>query len=430
MSNNHLALLADRLINVPLLIDPGKASIIYGVLQGRISLDVSLDPAQAAYAAQMPDASGFIGTRAMSENGRPQLARRAGGVAIIDVIGSLVNRGAWVGASSGLTSYEGIGAQIDEAAADPKTTAIILDLNSPGGEAGGMFMVAAKVRAAAAVKPVIAVVNDMAASAGYGIACGATEIVISPTSFVGSIGVVMVHFDHSAEMEKKGVAATIFQAGANKSDGHPFGPIPEGVKKSIQLKIDTFYARFLETVAEGRGARLTAEAARATEAQVFVGQQAIDMGLADRIASFDQVLTELQTAQTGPKTAPAGARMETEPMSEEQIAAARAEGQTAATARIGAILQSDEAKGRATLANHFAFNTDMSADAAKAALAVSAKEVVAAPEAAIELPGQRADAEMGPGAEANRPSGADAAQTVASEGWKSSISDYNKRCGG
>jgi signal peptide peptidase SppA len=161
-----------------------------------------------------------------------------------------VSRGAWVGASSGLTSYEGIKAQLDAALADPKVTAIVLDVHSPGGEVIGAFELGDAVRAAAVVKPVVAVANGMMASAAYAISAGATRIVAAPSAVVGSIGVVMMHADYSRRLDKEGITVTLLHAGAHKVDGNPFEPLTDQVKADLQAEINAVYDQFIATVAK------------------------------------------------------------------------------------------------------------------------------------------------------------------------------------
>ena len=298
MTQNYLPLLADRLIGRPLMISPGMADFIYSVLEGRInpSAFTGLAPPDPDREPQAPEASRFIGSRSPAANGAMRLNRVHGNTALITVDGALVNRGAWIGANActGMTSYEGLTALVNEAAADDQIANIVFDINSGGGEATGMFATAAAIRKAAKSKYVIAIVNDTAASAAYGLASAADEIVISPTSVVGSIGIVMMHMDRSAEMAAKGLRPTLIHAGAHKVDGNPFGPLPENVRAAMQRDTLAFYDRFLETVEAGRGkSRLSAKKARETEARVFIGQDAIDAGLADRMASIDDVLAEL-----------------------------------------------------------------------------------------------------------------------------------------
>lgn len=281
--------LADRAMNRPLVIHPDKAAIILEVLAGRIGVDT---------APMVPEASRFA---ARSRAGDRQLVPVSAGVAIISIIGTLVNRGAWVGASSGLVSYEGISAQLREAAADPAVQSVILDIDTGGGEAGGITGVAAQIAALARQKRVVAVVNDTACSGGYWLASAANEIVVSETSMVGSIGVVVLHVDRSQEMVQKGWAPTFIHAGAHKVDGNSLGPLPDSVRTDVQQSIDQLYRSFCQGVAAGRGSRLSAAAARATEARVYLGRDAVAAGLADRVDTFDAVLRSLQRPSGGSK---------------------------------------------------------------------------------------------------------------------------------
>ena len=303
MSTNVLPLLTQRVFNRPLLIHPGMADALYGVLDGRINV--------GSFAADVlpptPEASQFKGTR-IREDGTSRTVRATGKTALVTIDGSLVNRGAWMGKDfcTGLVSYEGINAQLDEVAVEAGIENVILDINSYGGEANGMAGTARKVRELRKTKYVIAVINDVAASAGYGLASGADEIVVSETSVVGSIGVVMLHLDRSAEMAAKGVRPTFIHAGAHKVDGHPFGPLPEGVRADMQRDVMAFYDQFLGVVEAGRGkSRLKVKRARETEARTFIGQSAVDAGLADRVASLDDVLAELSKPRArGPSSKP------------------------------------------------------------------------------------------------------------------------------
>lgn len=381
--------IADRLYGRPLFLHPGKAEVIASVLAERTGGTLSLEMPEGGI-----EASRLTGSRARLGGSAPSLFRQERGVALIPVIGSLVNRGAWLDANSGLTSYEGITAQVKAAAADPGVKAILLDIDSPGGEATGMFSLAAAIRQADKVKPVVAVVNDVAASAAYGIASAAREIIISPTSVVGSIGVVMLHVDRSAEMAQKGVRATLIHAGAHKVDGHPFGPLSAEVAADLQRDVMTFYDRFLDVVAEGRAGRLTAAQARATEARTFIGADAIKQGLADKIATFDETLERLATstpkpARLGAARANFGASKMDDDMipraeHEKAIKAARddgfaagaaegsAKGAAAERGRIEAILGLDAAKGREAQA-HALIAAGIDAEAANTILSAGPK---------------------------------------------------------
>jgi signal peptide peptidase SppA len=367
--------IADRVINRPLLIDPSKAEIIFAVLEGRITLSGGEAPS--------PSGNRFIGSNARP--GRPPgLTRTSGRTALITIDGSLVNRGAWIGAYSGLTSYEGISAQLAEAVADKGIDSIILDINSPGGEVGGCFALAAAILCARRSKRVVAVVDDMAASAAYALGSAADEIIVSPTSIVGSIGVVLLHIDHSAALEKSGIKPTLIHAGAHKVDGNPFGPLPKDVHADLQANVDTLYRQFLAVVANGRGQRLSADAARRTEARTFIGQEAVSRGLADRIGSLDQVLAELNRPPAKPA---ATTKKETKMDASYDGAVARRERE-----RIAAILNSPAAHGRMATAIQLATGSDMTAEEAISLLAS-----VPAGSAAPASPGAAPRQEIGGG---------------------------------
>lgn len=289
----QLLRLSDRLLNTPLLIHPAKAQIILGALSGRIGFEAGLFNVEEG--AEGPDASRFVGSSRRAD-GTTSMTRAADGVAIIPVLDTLVNRGAWLDSRSGLTSYEGIAAQLRAAGQDPDVRSVLLDISSPGGEAAGMAGLADLIRSVRQTKPITAFVNDMAASAAYGIASAASEIVVSPTSILGSIGVVMLHADRSGELAAQGVKPTLIFAGSHKVDGNPFEPLSDAVRADLQASVDAHYRQFIDTVALGRGSRLTANMARATEARTFIGLEAIALGLADRVASFDEVLASLSRA--------------------------------------------------------------------------------------------------------------------------------------
>lgn len=286
---------ADRVLNRPLLLHPDKAAVIMGVLAGRIGIE---GPDASRFEGDPPvqrDSDGNIKRDVFGEPKKEPFNLSAG-VAIISVVGSLVNRGAWIGSSSGLTSYEGVQEQLKQAASHADVRSIILDIHSPGGEAIGAFETAGLIREIANTKKVVAVVNGMAASAGYAIASGATEIVTTESGLSGSIGVLMMHVDYSRWLDSEGVKPTLIFAGAHKVDGNAFEPLSEDVKSDIQAEVDHFYGLFLNTVAKGRGNRLTVDAARQTEARTFIGEAAVKAGLADRVGSFETVLADLTRA--------------------------------------------------------------------------------------------------------------------------------------
>ncbi len=452
MSGQFLARLADRVLNRPLLIHPGKAETILSVLEGRITLG-DVDAGGAPPPA--PDASRFKGGYRRPNGEATRFTQVSGDTALISVTGSLVNRGAWVGAYSGLTSYEGIGAQIDEVAADSDIRHVVLDIDSYGGEATGMSGLAAKIVDMRRKKYVVAVVNDVAASAGYGIASAADEIVVSPTSIVGSIGVVMMHIDRSREMEARGMKPTLIHAGAKKVDGHPFGPLPDSVRADMERDVMAFYDQFLATVEAGRGKRrLSAEKARKTEADTFIGEESIRLGLADRLGSIDDVLAELsrparaagQPRKGGSKmdrndlpgvnagevsdTALKAARIEGEAAGKtvgraEGVEQGKAEGVKAERDRIGAIMALPEAATRRETALKLALNPNgFSAETVKDVLAGLPEESATPAAGAVPPVSQRAaGAEIGAGSTDDAGTKAEAT----GKAWAATVAKINAR---
>jgi signal peptide peptidase SppA len=216
------------------------------------------------------------------------------GIAVIPVVGTLVKRAMGIEAASGLMSYDEIDDRLDAALADPQIGGILLDLDSPGGEAGGVFELAQRIRAASAIKPIWAHANDAAYSAAYAIAAACQRLTLSQTGGVGSIGVIALHVDQSVKDAKDGIAYSAIYAGGHKNDFSPHEPLSPQASTVLQTEVDRLYDLFVHQVATMRG--LDADAVRATEAAVFHGDQAVAAGLADAVLPLDQVLTEFADA--------------------------------------------------------------------------------------------------------------------------------------
>lgn len=223
------------------------------------------------------------------------------GVYIIGVYGPLVPRAGNVNLCQRMTSYESIAMQIDSALADPEITHIVLDIDSPGGAATGCFELADKIRAANAVKPVSAIVNFQACSGGYLIASAAGEIIVSQSSCVGSIGVIAQHFDVSKMDETMGVKVTSVYRGAKKNDLNPHEPLNDSSLATLNDMIDRTYAQFTGYVSNFRA--MPIQAVANTEAGLFFGQQALDVGFADRLETPQDAISRITAASLAAKTA-------------------------------------------------------------------------------------------------------------------------------
>ena len=301
------ARIAARAFNTPLLIEPSKAMAFLSGLGPRI-LGRRVEIAEEYGALQstaVPPVRASTLTGGMLDDYRQHGEAPypvVGGIAVIEISGVLIHRGGWIGQSSGQTSYEGIAAQIEAAAGDPAVRGLALEIDSFGGEVAGVFDLADRIRAVRATKPVWAFVAEHAFSAGYALASQADRILLPRTGALGSIGVVVMHADLSGQLSDAGVTVTLIHSGAHKVDGNPYAPLPDPVRARIQGEIDSIRTLFAQTVAAGRGHRLTAEAALATEAECYRGAEAVVAGLADDVSDPASAFAAFAAALNGRST--------------------------------------------------------------------------------------------------------------------------------
>lgn len=262
--------LASRLYGAPLLLARSKLEVILSVLGDRVGWP---EP-QASFAVPSPRAA----------------VQGPAGIVVIPVMGSLVRRTAGLDPASGFTSYAELAGMLETALADPSVEGILLDVDSPGGEAGGVFELGEMVRAADAVKPVWAIASDSAYSAAYAIACGASRLTVTRTGGVGSIGVIAMHVDQSARDAQQGYRFTAITAGEQKNDFTPHAPLDIQAHARLQTEVDRLYGMFVGHVASMRG--IDAQAVRATEAGTYFAEDAVAAGLADAVGSLDGVIAD------------------------------------------------------------------------------------------------------------------------------------------
>jgi ClpP class serine protease len=286
--------IAARMFNTPLLIDAGKAvAILTGlggrVVEGGIHFDGAMPVDHVAFAGGRPSESmGTLGDRLgrayerAGEGGR--IFDRIGPVALVPIEGTLIHKGAFLGQSSGEMSYQGLQTKIQAIRRDNTVRGVVYETDSFGGEGAGVFDTAQMMAELSKEKPTIAILNDFAFSAAYLLASTARQIIIPSMGAAGSIGVITMHLDHSARLEKAGTKVTIVSSGKHKGDGHSFGPLPEDVRAKMQARIDKMRDHFAAAVGEFRGPRFSKAAALATEADAFTGEDAVRAGLADEVA--------------------------------------------------------------------------------------------------------------------------------------------------
>jgi len=278
---------AARICNRPLLINPAYLPVLSRSLE---LLAMGTDLKSVPKLVIFPDAFGAVKTEAKFD--------LQDGAAIIRVYGFLSYRTeeSWFFDDGG-TSYEDIREQFQAALVDPAVKSIVLDINSPGGEAAGVFDLVDEIYHARGQKPIHAVFNEDGFSAAFAIASAADKRYISRTGAAGSVGVVAMHLDQSGWDANAGLVFTPIYAGAHKVDYSSHAPLSPEAKSALQGDIDAVYAIFVSTVARNLG--LTEAAIKATEAGIFQGKKAVELGFADAVMPWNKVMTKLTNRKNG-----------------------------------------------------------------------------------------------------------------------------------
>lgn len=211
-----------------------------------------------------------------------------GMVAVIPVQGTLSARGYGVPMDRLRNSIRG-------AVNNPDVSAIVLDMDTPGGTVAGTPETAAAIREAAQQKKIIAVSNTLSASAGYWLGAQASEFVVSPSADVGSIGVFAMHLDVSKALESLGVSPTMIVSSGSpyKVEGNPFAPLSDEARAYQQARVDESYDQFVRDVAQGRGTSLTNVRENFGQGRVMGADKAVALGMADRVATIGDVIAGL-----------------------------------------------------------------------------------------------------------------------------------------
>lgn len=327
------------------------------------------------------------------------------GIAILSVTGPMFRYANLFTMLSGATSYDLLARDFAKAVDDPNVDAVLLNIDSPGGEANGVSEFADMIYQARGRKPIVSYVGGNGASAAYWLASATDEIVIDDTAQLGSIGVVLGIQDTRERDAKAGVRRMEIVSAV--SPNKRVDPATDDGRAKLQARVDALADVFVAKVARNRGVDVDTVVKNFGQGDVFVGQAAVNAGLADRIGSYEGVLSELRARVRGgsgtivaagdsnqevhmdksngapaadnkPSTLTATQVVEQHPEAAEAIrseahAAGVAEGRTAERERVQAILGSEEADGRTELAHHLAFEGDLEAEKAIAMLGKAPK---------------------------------------------------------
>lgn len=223
----------------------------------------------------------------------PPAASRAGSIAVLPLRGTIANRMGTLQESSGGMSCERFSQMYRQAMQDPNVTAVVVDVDSPGGAVPGCHELATEMLALRGRKPTVAVANDLMASAAFWIGGCVDEVVAVPSARIGSIGVFSMAADLSEKLKKEGVKVTLFKFGANKAEGEPFAPMSAAAVARRQAAVDEAGNTFVADVARARRINSAEVRTRFGDGAVLSAKEALRTGMIDRIATLDDTLERL-----------------------------------------------------------------------------------------------------------------------------------------
>ena len=183
--------------------------------------------------------------------------------------------------------------------------AVVLNVDSPGGEAAGTMAAHRKLRQLRNHYkiPLFAFANETACSAAYAIASAADAIFLPDIATIGSIGVVATLFDRTLQNEKDGVVVELVTSGEYKADGHADRPLTDGIRERMQYRVDKLAGVFWGVVARARtratGKLMSARTVAGLQAGVFIGSDAVDVGIGDVVCEWDECLERIEESLIG-----------------------------------------------------------------------------------------------------------------------------------
>ncbi|MGD0767519.1 MAG: signal peptide peptidase SppA [Tepidisphaeraceae bacterium] len=213
-------------------------------------------------------------------------------VAIVEVEGDLLDQRAGGLFQAGENPLSLFAQELDQIADDDSVKAVVLRVNSPGGSvttSDTMYDVLLRFRAKTH-KPVVAAAMEVDASGAYYVSCAADRIVVSPTSIVGSIGVIFESFNIETTLDRIGVEVNAIKSAPLKDMGSPYKHLTPQARQVMQDMVDEYYGRFKNVVATSRGIKDSAALDAVTDGRVFSGDRAVALGLADQTGRLDDAI--------------------------------------------------------------------------------------------------------------------------------------------
>jgi capsid assembly protease len=288
----RFAFITKNLLNVPLALHSGHASLVTSMFEAQPYMGDLIRPDGLANALSARGHGAVPAMRAGAP-ARPGSGRAGDdrgydvmrGIAVIKVSGVLVQKLGLMRPYLGMTGYDGIRLALRNAIEDKGIQAIILDIDSPGGEVAGCFDLVDAIYRARGTKPIRSILTESAFSSAYAIASATDRIAMPRTGGVGSIGIIAIVCDFSKALSKAGIAMNVLQFGARKADGYPELPLSKAGRARFQADVDTIGQLFVKTVARNR--HIKPASILAMEAKTFLGAEGLRAGLVDAVAPPD-----------------------------------------------------------------------------------------------------------------------------------------------
>lgn len=214
-------------------------------------------------------------------------------IAILPLVGIMEPRASDYTYYFGGTSTERFGQMFDMAIADPQIKAVLIDGYTPGGMVYGTPELAKKIYSARGSKPIVALANHMLASAGLWVGTAADRVYVTPSGDIGSHGVYSMHVDYSKMLEGDGVKVTFISAGAHKTEGNPYEPASQEFLDNEQAGVNDIMGEFTAALAKHRGVTTAHVTEKFGQGRLLSAKAAVEAGMADGIATFDQIVARL-----------------------------------------------------------------------------------------------------------------------------------------
>lgn len=239
------------------------------------------------------DFKAFFGSFGDSNSG-PRYSVDDNGTAILALKGSFIaaDLPEWLEDMAGVRGYAGMQRDFLALAEDERVKRVVLDVDSGGGHVSGIYDATQKLNHLRSKKPVATYTSDSMYSAAYWLGSNAERVGLSPMAGVGSIGVMMVHQEFTKALDADGVTITVLRSRDNKALGGPYEALGDNARAHLERDMEFYHQAFVKQVAENRNTNATLLDQGIADGSTFLGQESVDVGLADFVGTFEDFVSE------------------------------------------------------------------------------------------------------------------------------------------